>query len=624
VETEATGACGPFVTLHPDGVAEVVFDDPARPVNVLTVEVMEVLEARVASFHALAEAGHLSGVLFRSGKPNSFLAGADVDAMDGITSPEAAESVARRGQELFSSIARLPVPTVAAIHGPCVGGGTELALACDRRLVSTDPRSAFSLPEVRLGILPAWGGTTRLPALVGLVPSLSILLTGRTVRASEAYRIGLATTLLPPEVFSDPAAIQAACAPFLRWGSAPGAASAHAAPRPARKTTTGAPALPPPPARRAFPAGWIDRIPGVPAFVLHTARRRVLRETGGAVPAPLRILEILSETRGRGTPSAIARGLDLEAVGLGELLPSLVSRNLRHLFHLSQRARRRPEGMPASTSALPALFFVDGTGAPLATRATKRGLEVRSGPVLPSVLRTLPGGPERWLLVSPPEVAAPDALPDGWASRWVGLGLPAGAPSESPLLELVPAQGASPIATRQALAEGHAVALALGGVPILTARPGGTVSGMIESFNERAGGGGRDRGRNRGRVRHQPPHRDPEFLDLLRAAIALRALADGAFRDAGMVDLAMVMAGLAPAWEGGPLRRAEAESLPSLIERLDEVAQRWDAPLFLPPEAVRGWSTSGRSLQMLDLWGGWAPGGDEAPPSTDPPATHAP
>src|SRR5690606_32968929 len=101
-----------------------------------------------------------------------------------------AEAKAREGQRIFRRIELLPVPSVAAIHGVCLGGGTEMALACDARLASDSPATRIGLPEVRLGIIPGFGGTVRLPRLIGLRAALDLILTGRTVDGRRAARVG--------------------------------------------------------------------------------------------------------------------------------------------------------------------------------------------------------------------------------------------------------------------------------------------------------------------------------------------------------------------------------------------------------------------------------------------------
>src|SRR5262249_49065013 len=143
------------------------------------------------------EAAPPQGVIVRSGKPGSFIAGADIDAIGSITDADRVHELVRRGQMAYGRLAALPCPTVAAIDGICLGGGTELTLACAARLAAEEPRTQIGLPEVMLGIFPAWGGTTRLPRLIGLPAALDLILTGRSIDARRAEKLGLVARAVP-------------------------------------------------------------------------------------------------------------------------------------------------------------------------------------------------------------------------------------------------------------------------------------------------------------------------------------------------------------------------------------------------------------------------------------------
>lgn len=130
------------------------------------------------------------GVVVRSGK-NGFVVGADIKEFEGSGRAGTVQDALENGQRLFQRLARLPCPTVAAVHGVCMGGGTELALACRFRVATRDPATRIALPEVKLGIFPGWGGSARLPRLIGAPKALQMMLTGRTVGATEAKSIGL-------------------------------------------------------------------------------------------------------------------------------------------------------------------------------------------------------------------------------------------------------------------------------------------------------------------------------------------------------------------------------------------------------------------------------------------------
>ena len=187
----------PRLEVDGEGVGWITFDDPERRQNVLTEAVMERFADLLDDVLRLAQAGQLRVLVVRSGKEGSFIAGADVDAIAEIEDPDEAEEKVRQGQVVYRTLEQLPIPTVAAIEGTCLGGGTEMALACRFRVASDHDRTEIGLPEVQLGILPAWGGTTRLPRLVGLQAALDMLLTGKKISPSKAKRIGFLSEVLP-------------------------------------------------------------------------------------------------------------------------------------------------------------------------------------------------------------------------------------------------------------------------------------------------------------------------------------------------------------------------------------------------------------------------------------------
>jgi 3-hydroxyacyl-CoA dehydrogenase/enoyl-CoA hydratase/3-hydroxybutyryl-CoA epimerase len=136
-------------------------------------------------------------LVIMGGSLSMFCAGADLSAIQGVTDSAKGEALAREGQEVFDLLASLRMRKVAAISGPCVGGGCELVLACDERILLDHPSTRIGLPEVKLGILPGFGGTQRLPRLIGLPKALEIILKGKIVPAHEAKRVGLASVVIP-------------------------------------------------------------------------------------------------------------------------------------------------------------------------------------------------------------------------------------------------------------------------------------------------------------------------------------------------------------------------------------------------------------------------------------------
>ncbi len=158
------------------GIAILTFDRPDSSANVFDERTLVELNEHLDFLES--EKG-LKGLVVRSAKPKIFIAGADLNSFTQEISTERIAVLIERGQRVFDRIARLPYPTVATIHGAALGGGFEIALACDYRVASSDSATKVGLPETNLGILPAWGGLTRLPRLIGLPNALEAILTGR-------------------------------------------------------------------------------------------------------------------------------------------------------------------------------------------------------------------------------------------------------------------------------------------------------------------------------------------------------------------------------------------------------------------------------------------------------------
>ncbi|MCA9067421.1 MAG: enoyl-CoA hydratase/isomerase family protein, partial [Planctomycetaceae bacterium] len=184
-------------TDHRD-VVTATLDVPERGMNVFDPGVIEELESLVAEWET---ANDIKVIVFRSGKPSGFLAGADINVIQSISTPQEADEIIARGQNLLTRIERLPMPTIAVIHGPCLGGGLEFALACNFRIARDDSSARLGLPETQLGVIPGWGGTQRLPRVVGVVKGLEMILTAKKVTASSAKKMGLVHLAPSPDEF---------------------------------------------------------------------------------------------------------------------------------------------------------------------------------------------------------------------------------------------------------------------------------------------------------------------------------------------------------------------------------------------------------------------------------------
>lgn len=178
-----------------NGISIVTFDRLGSSANIFDRATMEELAQQI---EAIAADAQVRGVVLISAKPSIFIAGADLNALASLKEGEL-DAFIERGQLVFNALAALRVPTVAAIHGACVGGGYEVTLGCDYRVASPDRATKIGLPETKLGILPAWGGSSRLPELIGVRRALDIILGGKTPGAREALKLGMIDEIAPRE-----------------------------------------------------------------------------------------------------------------------------------------------------------------------------------------------------------------------------------------------------------------------------------------------------------------------------------------------------------------------------------------------------------------------------------------
>ncbi len=191
--------------MRDDGVLVLSLNRAGESVNALSQDVLIELDALIERIAIDPP----KGVVFRSAKESGFIAGADIKEFQSFDEKGTVAGALQRGQQVFQHLSDLPCPTVAAIHGFCMGGGTELALACDYRVASNDPSTRIGLPEVQLGIYPGWGGSVRLPRLIGAPAAFDMMLTGRAVRASAARTSGLVDKVVDNAVLVDSAAAMA-------------------------------------------------------------------------------------------------------------------------------------------------------------------------------------------------------------------------------------------------------------------------------------------------------------------------------------------------------------------------------------------------------------------------------
>ncbi|GAA5219119.1 fatty acid oxidation complex subunit alpha FadJ [Corallincola platygyrae] len=299
--TEHTNAFS--LTTREDGVAIITMDVPGEKMNTLKAafgdEVNGVLDQ-------LETTDNLQGVVLISGKPDSFVAGADISMLDACKTAEEAEALSLQGHKVFARLEGLKVPVVAAIHGPCLGGGLELALACHRRVCSDDDKTRLGVPEVQLGLLPGGGGTQRLPKLVGIAKSLDMMLTGKQLRSKQALKMGLVDEMVPNTILLETAV------KLVLKGK----------PKSVKPRLKGVEKL-------------LENNPVGLKVLFDQARKKTLAKTRGNYPAAERILDCV-ETG----VSDSRRGYATEAKHFGALVQSAESQQLRNIFFATTEMKK--------------------------------------------------------------------------------------------------------------------------------------------------------------------------------------------------------------------------------------------------------------------------------------------
>ena len=283
-------------------LAVIWFDLPGEKVNKFSSTVMQEFAGVVDQMAASAD---IRKIIIASAKPNIFIAGADVSEFSKASTPELAAEYTRYGQQVFHRFSKLPQVTVAAINGACMGGGCELALSCDWRIITDSPKASIGLPEVKLGIFPAWGGTTKLPRLIGLPAALDIILQGKSLDGRRAKRTGLVDEVVEPGILIDVAKRFAA--------------------RGKRNVSP----------RTKF---YLEGNPLARKLVFRKARQTVLKQTHGHYPAPLAAIDVMEH----GMSAGVERGLQREVEAVVPLIMGDVAQNLVRLFFLMEDSKKDP------------------------------------------------------------------------------------------------------------------------------------------------------------------------------------------------------------------------------------------------------------------------------------------
>jgi 3-hydroxyacyl-CoA dehydrogenase / enoyl-CoA hydratase / 3-hydroxybutyryl-CoA epimerase len=305
---------------------EVVFlsmNDTQHAVNRFTRESLNHLNDFLVEIFSLKQ---IKGLVFFSQKLGCFLAGADIDIFQTLQTKQDGENAASELQKLFEKFSTSSVPTVAAIHGVCLGGGLEMSLAMHARVCSNHKSTKLALPEVQLGVIPGGGGTQRLPRLVGITNALDIILTGKKINAKKALKIGLVHDAVPETLLLEKALelCLKGVKPLLS-----GSASSQ-------------------PMNQEITKFVLEQNPIGRTLIEKKSIEQIEKNTKGKYPAPIKALEAVL----KGFSAPIHAGLALEARLFGECVVSSESRSLVHVFEIMTAAKKNPfsEGIEAAKS----------------------------------------------------------------------------------------------------------------------------------------------------------------------------------------------------------------------------------------------------------------------------------
>ena len=328
-QTEAPEAVDPRVQLRvEDGIAYLCVDVLEDKVNTLSTPMVERFEAILAQ---LRQGSPLEGVVLHSGKPDGFIAGFDIKELrERRGDPGRLAQLVQRGHALMSALEALDAPVVAAIHGPCLGGGLEVALACAGRVATDDPKTRLGLPEVMLGVIPGGGGTQRLTRLIDPQAALDMILSGGQKTARQALKLGLVDELVHPGVLLKTAAARARALRATRQAQDSGRAGR--ALHELQDTLHEALRSPLPQALRLVSKTPARRL------LFEKARQQVMDKTKGHYPAPLKALEVME----LGLAQGFEAGLRAEAAAFVELVQTPQAGHLMGLFMMQSELSKDP------------------------------------------------------------------------------------------------------------------------------------------------------------------------------------------------------------------------------------------------------------------------------------------
>jgi len=332
-----------------NNIATLTFDLPGEKVNKLSSPVMLELKNHLEKL----KSSTYDFVIFKSAKPKIFIAGADIEEIRQLKTPESVREAVGGGQSIINMIEDLPMPTMALINGACAGGGCELVLSCDYRIASDDSATRIGLPETQLGILPGFGGCVRLPRVVGLQAALDVILAGKLLNAKKALKIGLVDYVVHPNLLETFA--EKEIAKIIKDGK-------HK-----RRKTFKAKGL-----VNVLLEGLLKGV------VFSQAKKATLKLTKGHYPAPIEALEVIRQTYGSSNREA---SLEVEREHFIKCALTDVSKSLIHVFYLTEMVKKSSgvadKNVKARTIKSLGVLGAGTMGGGIAYVAADKGIQVR-------------------------------------------------------------------------------------------------------------------------------------------------------------------------------------------------------------------------------------------------------
>lgn len=315
------------VTVDSSGIGRLIFDLPNEKINTFTLSVLDELDAVLQDLVARPD---IKALLVTSAKEGIFIAGADLKSFKNVfKNHDFAKTILGKGHQLFNQLSRLPFPTIAVINGACLGGGLEFALACTYRIVSDHPKTLLGLPETSLGIFPGWGGTQRLPRLVGLTEGLKVILSGKPVDARKAWKIKLADAIFPWQFLDQKVS------KFIQYCL----------------TEKGKKDILTRRKRKGIYSLLLEKNPIGRSLLFWQIKKKVLEKTKGHYPAPLAALEVVKKTFHMPLEEGLTTEVDMFIKSMST--DFLYAEALIHLFFTHDAIKKDPGLLDANQAARP-------------------------------------------------------------------------------------------------------------------------------------------------------------------------------------------------------------------------------------------------------------------------------